>query len=205
MSKKPGRTINEIVIHLVKKKKMCGAKQTAENRVRELIDKGRLFDERKGKDPNAFHRLYVNDKNSYIDLEAKIKRLSQFTNALTTIVSGGLKKLNEIEDRSFDYEYMNTIHICQLSLYSRISYVADAIDGYIKSDGDRKDLNLKLVEVMRETNKLNYAVVGDLIKCNKETEDKLKKLNIVDGNPIASLFQDLNDWFVRIFMEPVAT
>ena len=77
---KPGRTINQVVEHIYKpnNKNMC-AKQTAEDRVRELIG-NRLVDNQSRE--GGFHSLHINHENEYNLLEIRISHLHEMADEL---------------------------------------------------------------------------------------------------------------------------
>ena len=80
---KPGRTINQVVEHIYKpnNKNMC-AKQTAEDRVRELIG-NRLVDNQSRE--GGFHSLHINHENEYNLLEIRISHLHEMADEYSKI------------------------------------------------------------------------------------------------------------------------
>lgn len=193
---RPGRTINQVVEHIYNpnNKNMC-AKQTAEDRVRELIG-NRLIDNQSRE--GGFHSLHINDKNEYNLLEKRISQLYQMAEELDAQVKEikqspdylSMKNKSGGQYSKFNLHVSNMIHATQLIRYSMMAELANEIQQKIKSNEGREALYLQLVRVLALTSKSNsstmlqVALEGysatlkemDSRKSNKELTTGLKNL-----------------------------
>ena len=189
---KPGRTINQVVeyIYNPNNKNMC-AKQTAEDRVRELIG-NRLIDNQSRE--GGFHSLHINDENEYYLLEKRISELYQMAEELDEQVKmikkspEYLSMKNKVRQFSkFNLLVSNLIHTTQMIRYSKMAQLANEIEKKIKSNEEREMLFLQLVRVFALTSKSNlstmllvvtegFVTTVDEINSDKELPPGLKNL-----------------------------
>ena len=192
MTAKPGRTINQVVEHIYnpKNKNMC-AKQTAEDRVRELIG-SRLIDNQPRE--GGFHSLHMNDEDEYNLLEKRISELYQMAEELDQLVKtinrspdylSMIKKARQFS--KFNLLLSNLIHTTQMIRYSKMAQLANEIQEKIKSNEERETLYLQLVRVFTLTSRSNlstmllvvteaFVATVDEINSDKELPASFKKL-----------------------------
>jgi hypothetical protein len=115
----------------------------------DLIADGKIKVEAKpgGRD----HHLIINDQNHFFVLSSQIDRYQKFEKGLTREVfkQNNLKRLQE------DKYFRDFIRLTQLEFFKKISWVSVKIQSYIKSAEDRQILNLRLSQLLLESNKLN--------------------------------------------------
>ena len=154
LTEKPGRTINQVVeyIYNPNNKNMC-AKQTAEDRVRELIG-NRLIDNQSRE--GGFHSLHINDKNEYNLLEKRISELYQMAEKLDARIKEfnlspeylSMRNKSRGQYSKFTLHVNNIIQGTQLFRYNMMAEVANDIQEKIKSNDSREALYLQLGRVL---------------------------------------------------------
>jgi hypothetical protein len=166
VSKKPRRTINQIVTHIVHVKKLC-AKQTAQNRVGDLIG-NRLVDNRQG-GPKGFHSIYINDENQFIQID---KELTDIENSMIMMDQPmdkirklrfheffiGSKEFSDMRDH-FEMPYRNAFNFMLLVLLVKV-------DEKIHSENVMKILYRKIFELMIKLHLQTFYMVntGDVFR-----------------------------------------
>jgi hypothetical protein len=163
---KPGRTINQVVEHIYNpnNKNMC-AKQTAEDRVRELIG-NRLIDNQSRE--RGFHSLHMNNKNEYNLLEKKVSELYQMAENLDAKIKEfnlspeylSMKNKSRGQYSKFSLHVSNIIQLTQLTRYNMMAEIANEIQGKIKSNDSREALYLQLGHVLALMSKSQTPIWG---------------------------------------------
>ena len=178
VTSKPGRTINQVVEHIYnpKNKNMC-AKQTAEDRVRELIG-NRLIDNQSRE--GGFHSLHINDKDEFNDLVDRIEKMSNRIKKVTELVKSH-KDLLMSSTKLVSY-----LHIIELIFNNFIVQLAFKINWKIKSTSNHAALNARLIDLLYVLGELSMVVtppeivksiMADLdVSISKEQSPKINKL-----------------------------
>jgi hypothetical protein len=143
---------------------MC-AKQTAEDRVRELIG-NRLIDNQSRE--GGFHSLHMNDNNEYNLLEKRISELYQMAENLDTKIKEfnlspeylSMKNKNRGQYSKFTLHVSNIIQGTQLFSYNMMADIAKEIQEKIKSNDSREALYLQLGRVLAMMSKSQTPMMG---------------------------------------------
>ena len=145
----PGRNINQVVEHIYKpeNKNMC-AKQTAENRVRELIGT-RLVDNQKR--DGAFHSLYINDENPFNLVDKELTEIE----VSIGMMSKSMEKIRQLHfhelylGRQVYMDLRNHFEAPYRFSFNKIFlYLYDWITTRIHSDDELKILYRRILELM---------------------------------------------------------
>lgn len=198
---KPRRTINQVVEHIYNpnNQNMC-AKQTAEDRVRELIG-NRLIDNQSRE--GGFHSLQINDKNEFVNLGLRIDKLHSLAINLTKVVTNRVKGMAMIRTRfpktiGFDTDFRNLVHLAQLHLYGMISQVSRQIGQKVESTSDREVLYLRLVKVLDASDKLNKVIEPEILRGIDEMLENMEKGHVVGrwANTVQEIGKTMKEFLV---------
>lgn len=174
VAEKPGQNINQVVKHVYKGKNMC-AKQTAENRVRELIG-NRLIDERRGS-PKGFHSLHVNDNDKFNYLSKQVDKFYEVVNRINGLIEDSSSRLKSLPRPVLDEQFPSIVRTVQHVIFFFVTHLALEIDS-VKPIENRELLYLRLVKILTASSKVNVITIHALEKDTEVFGYKLQRVKI---------------------------
>jgi hypothetical protein len=148
---------------------------------------------------SKMHWVFINDQDKFGKIYDEISGIEKLANNLTFTAVRDISIMKKVKYRDRNIpdnalgsllgsQFRNLIHMAQLAIYGRITAVVTAIEQDIKSNDDRESLYLRLPNILTASNKLNIAIIPEVISAyRRDLNGSAKKHHVVTGSLYARI------------------
>ena len=196
-----GCTKTKVTYHMERTREPVSASHETTSHIIKTLEKEGKIIVLLDKSNRQKHLLYINPKNEFHLIIAKINEIKRCVEELNKIVSYRLNRKKVRRSKIFDSlnkEYFELIHLAQLTTYIDMTSTANRIEKNIKSRDDQETLYLLLTRALNSSNKLNEMLTPEIQMHVRKFANKMNnKRDIIKGLVISNFIKEVSDLFVK--------
>jgi hypothetical protein len=149
---------------------------------------------KKGERRGQSHYLSINDESEFYRIKQRLGELKNLLNGLPDTVAENLAIIKKTESKTLSpikQDFLNLIHMAQLTIYGVITGLHTSIEKNIVSNEDRDYLFRSLRQVLTAADKQNKIMFPEVFRQATHIPKEMERLGVIKGTLYYNIFMSI--------------